>query len=112
MLIHTLSFLLWLTVGTIQANAATVALPNKLGGATSFTYQYDDLYRLTGATGIWTKGNTSESFTLAMPYDFIHNIVGKDQAHIRTTPRMQSFRSERRRLPQTLAFGVYGRLAG
>ncbi len=72
---------------TAQANAATVNGANQLGGATAFTYQYDDLYRLTAATGIWEyQPNKTESFTLAMAYDTIHNIASKDQRHIRTQP--------------------------
>ena len=72
---------------TEQANAATVNGANELGGATAFTYAYDDLYRLTGATGSWEyQPNKQETFTLDMSYDTIHNIVGKDQQHQRIQP--------------------------
>ncbi len=72
---------------TAQSNAATVNGANQLGGATAFTYQYDDLYRLTAASGVWEyQPNKTESFTLDMAYDTIHNIATKDQRHIRTTP--------------------------
>ena len=72
---------------TAQANAATVNGANELGGATGFTYAYDDLYRLTGATGTWEyQPNKQETFTLDMAYDTIHNIVGKDQQHQRIQP--------------------------
>jgi hypothetical protein len=50
-------------------------------------YTYDDLYRLTGATGRWqTQPNKSESFTLSMGYDTIHNIAAKTQRHVATQP--------------------------
>ena len=76
-------------VGNIvaQANAAGVTGANQLGGATSFTYQYDDLYRLTSSTGSWEyMPNKTEQYTLDMAYDTIHNIVSKDQQHVRVQP--------------------------
>ncbi|MEM9522374.1 MAG: SpvB/TcaC N-terminal domain-containing protein, partial [Pseudomonadota bacterium] len=72
---------------TAQANAASVTGASQMGGATAFTYEYDDLYRLTGATGLWEyQPGKSEEFTLAMSYDTIHNIVSKDQLHARVQP--------------------------
>ncbi len=71
-------------VGNIvtQANLAENTQNNLLGGATSYTYEYDDLYRLIGATGSWSAPNNPESFTLAMSYDTIHNIASKTQEHL------------------------------
>ncbi len=71
-------------VGNIvtQSNLAENTQNNLLGGATSYTYEYDDLYRLIGATGSWSAPNNPESFTLAMSYDTIHNIASKTQEHL------------------------------
>ncbi|UWQ09737.1 SpvB/TcaC N-terminal domain-containing protein [Aliiroseovarius crassostreae] len=73
-------------VGNIlsQANLAENADPSLLGGATAYSYQYDDLYRLVGATGSWNAPNNPESFTLSMSYDTIHNITTKTQSHLVT----------------------------
>jgi YD repeat-containing protein len=39
------------------------------------------------STGVWEyQPNKTESFTLDMAYDTIHNIASKDQRHIRTQP--------------------------
>jgi RHS repeat-associated protein len=71
-------------VGNIltQANLAENTVNNLLGGATSYSYEFDDLYRLVGATGSWNAPNNPESFTLAMSYDTIHNITAKTQEHL------------------------------
>jgi hypothetical protein len=50
------------------------------GGKSSYTFQYDDLYQLTGATGEWGKPRiAADKFTLSMSYDSIHNITQKNQ---------------------------------
>ena len=71
-------------VGNIlsQANLAENTENSLLGGATSYSYEYDDLYRLIGATGSWSAPNNPESFTLTMSYDTIHNIASKTQEHL------------------------------
>ncbi len=76
-------------VGNIirQGNAATVLDDDEIGGATDYTYTYDNLYRLTNATGFWGKSPEEwETFDLDMTYDTIHNIVGKDQRHFERKP--------------------------
>ncbi|MGB5685000.1 MAG: RHS repeat-associated core domain-containing protein, partial [Candidatus Electrothrix sp.] len=68
-------------------NLAKVNKPNEFGGETRYTYKYDDLYRLTDSTGsLKQKPNTEHQYTLAMRYDDIHNIMSKNQRHIRITP--------------------------
>ncbi|MDM8564425.1 SpvB/TcaC N-terminal domain-containing protein [Candidatus Halobeggiatoa sp. HSG11] len=76
-------------VGNIlgQSNLAKVNSPSQLGGATEFTYKYDDLYRLTSSTGSFDyQPRKQDSFTLEMGYDSIHNIVSKNQRHITIRP--------------------------
>ncbi len=64
-------------------NLAKAKNPNDFGGASHFTYAYDDLYRLTGSSGTLEQKNTSHEYTLAMRYDDIHNILSKSQQHVR-----------------------------
>jgi RHS repeat-associated protein len=69
-------------VGNILSLANKVAVPpaSSMGGPTSQTFGYDDLYRLTSAKGgyQYAPGKT-RNYTLGMQYDDIHNIVGKTQ---------------------------------
>jgi RHS repeat-associated protein len=68
-------------VGNIlgQANLATVNVPNQMGGATQFSYQYDDLYQLVGAQGAFQEARQQHRYELSMQYDSVHNIVAKKQ---------------------------------
>jgi RHS repeat-associated protein len=62
------------------ANAAAVPTAVTKGGATDYTFGYDDLYQLTSATGAFAKpGLATQKFNLAMAYDGIHNITRKTQ---------------------------------
>ena len=62
------------------ANAAAVPTSITKGGATSYSFGYDDLYQLTSSTGAFAKpGQATQKFTLAMAYDGIHNITRKTQ---------------------------------
>ena len=68
----------------ITGNADIV--PKKQGGRMTHTYEYDNLYRLIGAEGIFNGGATDDgnaktaSYSLAMTYDNLHNITSKEQA--------------------------------
>jgi RHS repeat-associated protein len=53
-------------------------LSNGMGGKTTYTYGYDELYRLTSATGGWDN-NGVRSFSLGMEYSFSGNITRKTQ---------------------------------
>ena len=64
-----------------QANAAAVTSSSQKGGATDFSYQYDDLYRLVGSHGQFAPVNKIHSYQLNMQYDTIHNIQHKTQTH-------------------------------
>jgi RHS repeat-associated protein len=67
-----------LNLGNDVANAR----PNEYGGRTEQTFYYDDLYRLTGASGTWHQPpNKRNQYTYTLQYDDIHNIVAKNQRH-------------------------------
>ncbi|WP_420209289.1 SpvB/TcaC N-terminal domain-containing protein [Candidatus Electronema sp. JC] len=68
-------------------NGAAVRKPYEFGGKSQQRFGYDDLYRLTSASGLLEqKPNTEYRYTLAMQYDSIHNIVRKNQEDIRIVP--------------------------
>ena len=69
-------------VGNIKTLANAAAVPTSItkGGATAYSFGYDDLYQLTSSTGAFAKpGMATQKFTLAMAYDGIHNITHKTQ---------------------------------
>jgi YD repeat-containing protein len=68
--------------GNVLSQANNVAIPpaSQLGGPTSMTFHYDDLDRLTGATGTYQYApNKQRDYTLSLAYDTIHNLVSKQQ---------------------------------
>lgn len=71
-------------VGNIlgTANAVRITSQRELGGPAWQGYNYDSLYRLTGANGQFeTRNGQYDSYSLAMAYSNIHNITHKDQQH-------------------------------
>jgi RHS repeat-associated protein len=67
---------------TALANDVPIPTPNQFGGPTNQTFGYDDLYRLTQASGTYQfSPSKTDRYTLAMSYDSIHNIISKQQAH-------------------------------
>ena len=67
-------------------NTGTSVTANKtisgtIGGTMKHTYQYDNLYRLKEAHGVYNDGVTSKNarYDLYMDYDNMHNIVSKKQ---------------------------------
>jgi len=71
-------------VGNITnlVNDVPNARPNEYGGRVEQRFVYDDLYRLTSATGTWFQppGKRNE-YSYALHYDDIHNIRSKNQQH-------------------------------
>jgi RHS repeat-associated protein len=62
-------------------NDTAIPAPSGMGGPTSLSYGYDDLYRLTSASGTFQSSpDKTRNYTLAMGFDDIHNIVQKTQA--------------------------------
>ena len=73
-------------VGNITAldNQVPLPKPGALGGPVSQSFGYDELDRLTSASGTWQGArNEQERYTLTMAYDAIHNITHKSQTHVR-----------------------------
>ncbi|HVK22824.1 MAG TPA: SpvB/TcaC N-terminal domain-containing protein [Actinokineospora sp.] len=71
-------------VGNILQLHNNVTLPHgkPVGGPSTQTYTYDDLYRLTSAHGEYTYAdNKLDRYTLTQSYDTIHNMLTKDQQH-------------------------------
>nr|WP_264085164.1 SpvB/TcaC N-terminal domain-containing protein [Kibdelosporangium phytohabitans] len=69
-------------VGNISTLTNTTPQNPVIGGPSSQTFGYDDLYRLTSASGQYTtKDNQQDKYTLALAYDSIHNTTTKTQHH-------------------------------
>ncbi|WP_233621812.1 SpvB/TcaC N-terminal domain-containing protein [Amycolatopsis sp. WAC 04182] len=69
-------------VGNITKLTNTTAQNPTIGGPSSQTFGYDDLYQLTSAGGQYTtKTNQQDNYTLALSYDSIHNTTTKTQQH-------------------------------
>jgi len=76
-------------VGNIRgiANSIPVPPPNQFGGPTKQTFVYDDLYRLTQASGTFSfNPNKTQTYSVILAYDSIHNIASKNQSDIITQP--------------------------
>ncbi|HEX5749058.1 MAG TPA: SpvB/TcaC N-terminal domain-containing protein [Archangium sp.] len=71
-------------VGNVTSllNDAPNTRPNEYGGRVEQSFSYDDLYRLTSASGTWLQPpGKKNQFTYTLQYDDIHNIRNKDQRH-------------------------------
>jgi RHS repeat-associated protein len=66
-------------------NSAPVPSSNLMGGASEYTYEYDDLYRLTEAKGHYTGPNEQHRYTLQMSYNSVGSILEKTQLHQRSS---------------------------
>ncbi|HEX3552181.1 MAG TPA: SpvB/TcaC N-terminal domain-containing protein [Thermoanaerobaculia bacterium] len=69
--------------GTILSlqNDVPAGRPSQLGGPSSETFVYDDVYQLVGATGSARQApNKTSSYTLALAYDEAGDLVAKNQA--------------------------------
>ena len=56
------------------------------GGPMVSHYQYDNLYRLTDATGTYTGSAREDAYALHMVYNNLHNIRQKTQTHTSSFP--------------------------
>jgi len=69
-------------VGNVQTlrNDVPVPPPSQDGGPTTQTFGYDDLYRLTNASGTYefSPGKLNR-YTFSQSYDSIHNLLSKQQ---------------------------------
>ncbi|MEO6000540.1 MAG: SpvB/TcaC N-terminal domain-containing protein [Chitinophagaceae bacterium] len=62
-------------------NNAPVPPSNLMGGKSTYRYNYDDLYRVTNASGSFIASSHTDRFTLAMGYNNLFSIVSKNQVH-------------------------------
>jgi RHS repeat-associated protein len=64
-------------------NNAPIPPANLMGGPTEYTFDYDDLYRLTSAEGSYTGANDQHDYRLALSYNNVGGIITKNQLHKR-----------------------------
>src|SRR5882762_5887658 len=64
-------------------NKAPIPANNLMGGQSQYNYSYDDLYRLTMATGHYKGANDEENYTLVMNYNTVGGIISKNQKHLK-----------------------------
>ncbi|MEH0152860.1 SpvB/TcaC N-terminal domain-containing protein [Limibacter armeniacum] len=69
---------------TMLENKVQVPGSELMGGSNIYEYKYDDLYRLTEATGSYEGSNEKHRYTLAMAYNKVGGIERKNQLHERT----------------------------
>jgi RHS repeat-associated protein len=63
------------------ANNAPVPSSNLMGGPTQYSYTYDDLYRLTTASGSFKGPHEQDRYSLAMEYNTVGSITRKTQTN-------------------------------
>ncbi|MFC4476483.1 RHS repeat domain-containing protein [Flavobacterium chungangensis] len=64
----------------LNVTNSAAGVSNKMGGAMSHNYAYDNLYQLISANGIYTGADQkTANYSLEMKYDDLHNIVSKTQ---------------------------------
>jgi len=71
-------------VGNIKSitNVPNLSQGQAMGGASSYKFTYDDMYRLTKANGNFTDTDKKEhKYTLGMNYNNAHAITRKSQTH-------------------------------
>jgi len=71
-------------VGNVLSLFNNVPLPHgkPIGGPSLQTFAYDDLYRLTSASGQYrNRENKEDRYSLGLAYDTIHNVTAKHQRH-------------------------------
>jgi RHS repeat-associated protein len=73
-------------VGNVTSSVNDTELPTdttpKLGGPTTQTFRYDNLYRLTEAKGSYRfMKNKTDTYSVTTSYDTIHNATAKRQRH-------------------------------
>lgn len=69
-------------VGSLTALKNNPPQGGEIGGPSIQTYEYDDQYRVTSASGHYTdKNNQANTYTLTLGYDSIHNTTSKTQRH-------------------------------
>ena len=65
-------------------NNAPVPSSNLMGGASQYSYTYDDLYRLTSASGMYKGPNEQDRYSMTMEYNTVGGITRKTQTSDKT----------------------------
>ncbi|NMM48341.1 RHS repeat domain-containing protein [Marinigracilibium pacificum] len=65
-------------------NRAAVPSNDLMGGSSTYSYEYDDLYRLVSAEGNYTGSNEKHRYNLEMEYNTVGGILRKNQTHERS----------------------------
>ena len=68
-------------IGNILGITNNATATGAIGGTTSHTYSYDELYRLTEASGEFGGKNEASNYSLTMQYDVMGKILQKTQKH-------------------------------
>ncbi|MFC4476481.1 RHS repeat domain-containing protein [Flavobacterium chungangensis] len=64
----------------LDVTNSAAGVSNKMGGMMAHNYNYDNLYQLTSANGVYTGADQKTvNYSLEMKYDDLHNIVSKTQ---------------------------------
>ncbi len=64
-------------------NNAPIPSNNLMGGSSEYSYEYDDLYRLTEAQGSFKGANDQQTYNMSMAYNSVGGITQKTQNHER-----------------------------
>lgn len=65
-------------------NTAPIPAANLMGGSSEYSYDYDDMYQLTEATGLFKGSNGQHRYSLTMQYNTVGGITKKVQKHERS----------------------------
>ena len=75
-------------------NNAPVPSPNLMGGASEYNYEYDNLYRLTKATGYHQGSNQEHRYEMQMSYGPTGTLLNKSQLHERKSSGGGSWKAQ------------------
>ena len=77
-------------------NNAEVPASNLMGGSSQYSYEYDELYRLTQAEGKFTGSNHTHRYSLSMQYNSVGGITEKQQVHERKSNEEGSWKEQKK----------------
>jgi RHS repeat-associated protein len=63
------------------ANTAPVPASSLMGGSSQYSYTYDDLYRLTTASGTFTGPHEQDRYSMTMEYNTVGSLMRKTQTN-------------------------------
>ena len=68
-------------------NNASVPASNLMGGSAQYSFTYDDLYRMTEASGSFRGANEQDRYSMTMEYNSVGSITRKTQTHDKMSGR-------------------------